>query len=250
MPDMLKQINRMKRWAVLTVLLYALALMALTVPVLLVAFGGWAKSGIGLQNALRTYLNWGYWLWLAVLLAGQDCLLLLPINISERRFPARRSLKTPITVGAFSSANLAFAGILSILFAAFADKTGDYLDLSYPAGKSPSGLVLLQFSPWLFFSGWSGQSFSAHFAGSDDPDSLLKRTTRWLLCGSILELLVAVPSHIIVRRREDCCAPAGTFWGIATGISIMLLCFGPGVFFLFVERFKRLQPKPQSDNKN
>jgi len=54
---------------------------------------------------------------------------------------------------------------------------------------------------------------------------------------------VAVPSHIIVRRRGDCCAPIGTFWGIVTGISVMLLCFGPGVFFLFVERCQRLQPK-------
>ena len=35
----------------------------------------------------------------------------------------------------------------------------------------------------------------------------------------------------------------GLFWGIATGISVMLLCFGPGVYFLFVERFGRLKPK-------
>ncbi len=82
-----------------------------------------------------------------------------------------------------------------------------------------------------------------NFARSDEPNSLLKRVTRWLLCGSILELLIAVPSHIIVRRRGDCCAPIGTFWGIVTGISVMLLCFGPGVYFLFVERFGRLQSK-------
>jgi hypothetical protein len=24
---------------------------------------------------------------------------------------------------------------------------------------------------------------------------------------------------------------------------VMLLCFGPGVYFLFAERFRRLQPK-------
>jgi hypothetical protein len=79
---------------------------------------------------------------------------------------------------------------------------------------------------------------------------LLKRSLRWLLRGSILELLVAVPSHIIVRRRGDCCAPLGTFWGIATGISVMLLCFGPSVFFLFVERFERLKPKSTSMDKS
>jgi hypothetical protein len=239
----------MKRWAALTVLLYALALIALTVPVLLIAFGGWAKNGIGLQNARKSYLNLGYWLWLAVLVAGQALLLLLPIDISERRLPARRPLKTPVIVASFFLANLVFAGILSILCAAFADKAGDYLDLSYPAGKSLSGFVLTTILTVLFF--WLVWSIVfRHFASSDDPDSLLKRTTRWLLCGSVLELLVAVPSHIIVRRRGDCCAPAGTFWGIATGISIMLLCFGPGVFFLFVERFRRLQPKAQSDNEN
>jgi hypothetical protein len=90
-----------------------------------------------------------------------------------------------------------------------------------------------------------------NFAKQDDPDALLKRITRWLLRGSILELLIAVPSHVIVRRRDDCCAPAGTFWGIATGISVMLLCFGPGVFFLFVERFHRLKRKiPDGDVQN
>ena len=40
------------------------------------------------------------------------------------------------------------------------------------------------------------------FAKTDDPNTLVKRTTRWLLRGSILELLVAVPSHIIARNRN------------------------------------------------
>jgi hypothetical protein len=61
----------------------------------------------------------------------------------------------------------------------------------------------------------------------------------WLLRGSILELLIAVPSHIVARRRGDCCAPLLSFWGIATGVTVMLLAFGPGVFFLLVERVRR-----------
>ena len=63
--------------------------------------------------------------------------------------------------------------------------------------------VLIFWLIWTVFF-WS-------FAKSDAPGALLKRLTRWLLGGSILELLVAVPSHVIVRRRDDCCAPAGTF---------------------------------------
>lgn len=246
----------MKRWAVLTVLLYALALIVLTVPILLIAFGSWSKNGnsVSLQSTLKIYLAWGYWLWLAVLVAGQALLLLLPLKIAERRLEPRRPLQTPILVGGFLLANLCFAGFFSILCAVFADKAGDYFDLSalFTAAVNPanqaaannSGLGTLLtaiVTVLIFWLIWA--AVFRQFAKSVDPDSFLKRITRWLLRGSILELLVAVPSHVIVRRRGDCCAPAGTFWGIATGISIMLLCFGPGVFFLFVERFKRLQPK-------
>jgi hypothetical protein len=78
---------------------------------------------------------------------------------------------------------------------------------------------------------------------NETPDAAA-RLTRVLLRGSILELLIAIPSHIVVRNRDVCCAPIGSFWGITTGLSVMLLCYGPGVFFLFVERARRKQPKP------
>jgi hypothetical protein len=238
----------MKHWAVLTVLLYALALLLLTVPVLLIAFGGWAKNGaMSLTDAFKIYLSWGYWLWLAVLVAGQALLLLLPINLAERRLPARRPVKVPVIVTGLFLANLFFAGLLAVFCAAFKEEGFGIFGFLTPFKAnevSPSDLqtvVGMIITILVFWFIWA--AIFRQFAQSDDPDALLKRGTRWLLRGSILELLVAVPSHIIVRRRDDCCAPAGTFWGIATGISVMLLCFGPGVFFLFVERFERLKPK-------
>ena len=76
----------MKRWAILTVILYALALILLTVPMVFVALGDWgAKSrGMNLKEIWSLYANFGYWLWLAVLVGGQFLLLLLPINLTER----------------------------------------------------------------------------------------------------------------------------------------------------------------------
>ncbi len=241
----------MKRWAILTALLYALALLLLTVPAVLAGFSGWANnSGVSLPEALKVYSYWWYWLWLAVLVAGQLLLLLLPINITERRLPARRPLQTPVIVTAFFLANLFMAGIVSILCAIF--KEDGFYPIVFLSGNTTNptawdfaaGAILTLLVFWLV---WAVVFRS--YAKSDEPDALLKRSTRWLLRGSILELLVAVPSHIIVRRRDDCCAPLGTFWGIATGISVMLLCFGPGVFFLFVERFERLKPKSPDENK-
>ena len=84
-------------------------------------------------------------------------------------------------------------------------------------------------SVFVFWTLWA--FIFGSFAKSDDPNAFIHRATGWLLRGSILELLIAVPSHIIVRRRGDCCAPIGTFWGITTGISVMLLCFGPAFSF-------------------
>ena len=69
----------------------------------------------------------------------------------------------------------------------------------------------------------------------------MTRAVNWLLRGSVAELLVAVPTHVIVRRRDDCCAPAATFWGIVTGLSVLLLAFGPGVYFLFARRAAALR---------
>jgi len=36
--------------------------------------------------------------------------------------------------------------------------------------------------------------------------------------------------------------PNLTFFGIATGIVIMALAFGPGLFFLFCKRFEKMKP--------
>jgi hypothetical protein len=256
--NFLAESKTMKRWAVLTVLLYALALLILTAPVLLIAFGGWGKSGaMGWPDVSKIYLNWGYWFWLALLVGGQMLLLLLPINIAERRLPARRPLKIPVIVTAFFLANIVFAGIFSILCAIVTDKAFDYFNLfaAFQSGAGQNGqnnnsgngtLATMIFTVIVFWIIWA--IIFHRSARADDPDALLKRATHWLLRGSILELLVAVPSHVIVRRRDDCCAPIGTFWGIATGISVMLLCFGPGVFFLFVERCRKLKPKSVANN--
>jgi hypothetical protein len=115
----------MKRWAILTILLYALALLLLTAPVVLIAFGNWGVHGDNLtfKNLLQIYAAWQYWLWLGVVVAGQVLLLLLPINLAEKRLPARRKLKVPVIVTAFFLANLFVAGIFSMVCAIFLDNS-------------------------------------------------------------------------------------------------------------------------------
>jgi hypothetical protein len=76
-----------------------------------------------------------------------------------------------------------------------------------------------------------------------EPSGVISHQCRLMFRGSILELLVAVPTHIVARSRDYCCAGAMTFVGLTLGISVMLFSFGPAVFFLYAARWRRLHPE-------
>ena len=106
-------------------------------------------------------------------------------------------------------------------------------------------IIDIVFITLILWSVWSVVFW--RFRRKDEDGNSFDRLIKWLLRGSILELLVAVPSHVFVRQRDDCCAPAITFWGITTGLSVMLMAFGPAVFFLFAKRFGCLKPKAENE---
>src|SRR5262245_53291625 len=118
----------MRRWAIVTVALYALVLLLLTVPVSLVAWLKWsAGSGwvIGSDSPIgevtRIFAHWGYLLWLGVMVTAQALLLMVPVAAAERRPVRRRPLLVPVVVAAFLLANLFLAGVFVVLSAATGD---------------------------------------------------------------------------------------------------------------------------------
>jgi len=239
----------MKRWALLTVLLYGLVLVLLTVPVCIFSAVRWGAEapewGLAAWEVFQT--GW-YWVWLAVLMGIHALLLLVPVRAAEDRPRSRRSLTVPIVVATFLFTNLLVTGLFGLFAAVGGDQMFEHMAVPFEWGVElatsigipfTSGLVVTLNMIGLFAFFWLlwGLVFY-HYAKADDAETLVRRVTHWLLRGSILELLVAVPSHIIVRSRNECCAPFATFWGIVTGLSIMLLSFGPGVLFLFTRRIR------------
>lgn len=227
----------MKRWALLTVALYLVALAVLSYPGLWLGFG-WGPHakppfGVGhnpsLYELFDAYNAPIVWIWAAVMVLGQALLLLVPIGSAARRPKPRRKLLVPIVTASFFMALLVFCAGFCLLLVIFGD-------------GSFNGLPLLLAGGLVTACGWAFWGYIFYrFRHTTDPDLLTNRLMRWLLGGSILELLVAVPSHIIVRQRGDCCAPGGTFFGISTGIAVMLMSFGPGVLFLFAKRIDLLR---------
>ena len=218
----------MKRWAVLVVLLYFLILVALTAPLIFVAFYPLKVA----SASLGPFSEWPYWAGLGVFLAAQAMMLLVPVDLSLVRPKAQRSVLWPILASGLMMGALG-TGVAVSINEFIRKENADSTSAALPWG------VLLGL--------WALWTVVFYRINRDAPAmDVVTRQCRYLLKGSILELLVAVPTHVVARMRDYCCAGFWTFLGIAFGVAVMLFSFGPGVFFLFAARWKRLHPSERA----
>ena len=212
----------MFRWALLVVALYGLLLVVLTLLLLSVA-SNWPLNPLNLLGV------WEYWAFIFVQLLCQAALLLVPVRHSRARPTSRISLLPALIGAGLLMGILALGASLALLGLVRGDE----------AWNSPAeawGPLVVGGLVWF---GWSVMFFRL---SRRDPLDVVSRQCRMLLKASILELLVAVPTHVVVRHRDYCCAGFLTFVGLVAGISVMLASFGPGVYFLFLDRWKQLHP--------
>ncbi len=78
--------------------------------------------------------------------------------------------------------------------------------------------------------------------------TLASRLFQALFRGSLLELLVAIPSHVIASRRPGCFVGMLTGLGVSGGIAVMLWAFGPGIILLFLRERHRRESKEERQN--
>ncbi len=230
----------MKRWSVIVAVLYALMLAVLSLPVFLAAFfplNGLPNAGDGLKAvtnvATGMYGAWQWWLWLAVMGLAQAAMLAVPVRLASRRPMTRLPLLLTVLTGSLMMGGLVTGGIFSLCEFAFggqaSDQASDVLSIWIPLGMGVAA-----------WCGWALIFF--RLGRTTGPQDFVSRLCKTLLKGSILELLIAVPTHIVARYRDYCCAGFMTFIGLTLGMSVMLFSFGPGVFFLFAARWRRLHP--------
>jgi hypothetical protein len=85
--------------------------------------------------------------------------------------------------------------------------------------------------------------FHRHMRGLD-RQTALQKVFRWLFAGTVIEMFVAVPAHVLILRSRgtDCYCERGTWTGVAFGCTAALWLFGPGVLLLlWRERRRREQ---------
>jgi len=216
-----------RKWGLVVTLFYVAAVVLLLLPLGVALIEDWSNVAQLHRRVMEIYEYWVTWVWAGILVLGQILLVALSVDTSDRRLKPRTRIVFSIAAAGLLLALLTFAAVSSVAVAIRGD-SADNWGWALFAG----GLIV----PWVLWS-------MAFYRYSKDTDDVVTVGVKWLLRGSVLELLIAVPAHIIVRRRNDCCAPAVTGFGIATGIAIMLLSFGPSVIFLFKKRMDRLKAK-------
>ena len=66
---------------------------------------------------------------------------------------------------------------------------------------------------------------------------------RMLLTANLLELLIAVPMHLVARRRTVCCAGMASAMAIGLGVVIAVVTIGPVMFWLYYRRWDQVRQK-------
>jgi hypothetical protein len=218
----------MRKWGVIVTLGYALLMLVLMVPGWVLLVGDFSGRASFYAYVKDDYAGWIPWTMVGVLAASQALLLFLKVDTSRKRLKPRSHILVSSALTAFFLALLTLAGGFSAWVAFKGDKGLDFVD------RLPGGAVWI-LAAWVFLWLLWGIVFYRFSCDSSDP---VTRAVSWLIRGSVLELLIAVPAHVIVRRRHDCSAPGATAFGITSGIAIMLLAFGPSVLLLYKKRME------------
>lgn len=218
----------MRRWGVLITAFYVLILAFFILPGLIYLWGDEVPSTIEIARGLfdpRAFLEggWAVWVGIAIFATAQALLLFVSVDTTRKRLLPRRRVAVSVATITFAVGLLTAAVLWSVLVA-YLGEDDNFFD---------SWLTML-LTPLTFWVLWGIVFYSYR----DRISAHLDKAVNWLVAGSILELLIVVPCHIIIRQRGDCSAPIVTAFGIATGISVMLMAFGPCVFFLYQKRLR------------
>src|SRR5262249_2674901 len=150
-------------------------------------------SGRLTADILAVYQEWITWIFVGIVLAGQALLLFLSVDTSWRRLKPRAHILVSCLVTGTLSALLTGAAIFCFGMGIWGDRFGGEFVFR------GANVVACWGALWL---AWT-VVFYLYFR---NPDAQISRFTSWLLKGSVLELLIAVPAHVITRRRDDCSA--------------------------------------------
>ena len=160
-------------------------------------------------------------------------LFLLPRRGWNLRLAERgRPMKFSIVAGALISGFVSF-GLFMTMWELFVERGSFYI-----SGVVCWSVIAAMWLLWtiVFYVRWRSRTISRY--------SALSSVVRWMLTGTIAELLVASPVFAFVDDPDNCYCARGSFYGLFIGIAAMLWVFGPGILLLFLQERQRRLSSP------
>lgn len=161
--------------------------------------------------------------------------LFLPVRVATRRPVGRRSI---VLTASATLLLFALLGIGSLMLLSDAFQAAEIAPDWVQALLFPLSILVCVAWPLWAITFW-------RYARRVDALSAFDRACAWLVRGSILELLVAVPVHVWVRHRNECSVGMGSALAIAVGLFVAFVACGPGLVLLFAERAERIRLPPE-----
>lgn len=72
-----------------------------------------------------------------------------------------------------------------------------------------------------------------------EVDNIYKKYLITLISGSLLELIITVPLHIIIIKRGGCFAGIYSLFGIIGGFFVLVFVMGPSIFLFLIYFYKK-----------
>lgn len=214
-------------WVYFVLFVYVLLVLTVTFgPSVLVLSGGGGVFGLAVTG-----------LYTLVVIACGASLMVLPVSRSTMRAPRRRAIWFPLV----GSATMALALFFGMGIAAH--------EFAFPGAstrQSENALLVLHLALPAVWFGWVGLFWT--LGRPLDPQRFNGRLYKTLLAGSVIEMLVALQMHLVVRRRTECCAGLATGLGIGIGVIVMVIALGPAVYFLCYQRYQQTYARRHNDN--
>ncbi len=203
-----------------------------------------------LADWLRSYCDMlGDWDWVAscglfaLAFAASQIVFLLPaIRMRPPMGERARSLALSLVLGAAIASFLLVGMAAGALELGASLVTGIYAETPWGEHEDLGNIEwLMVVLLMMLLASWGVWSFVLLvYTRQLWADKILARLVRFLLAGTVFEILIMVPIDIMVRRRTDCYCSTGSFAALSIAATAGIWLAGPGVYFLLTTKQRRL----------
>lgn len=173
------------------------------------------------------------WVSIGVIIAAAQMVLLWPVRRPTFRLKRGWSVKTSLALAGLAFAllvlgivNMAIGLLQLIEFEPMIDDPGVTMLVIVAMGYAllvwlPATLLLLRFTR------------------RRTPEQAIGDASAWVLRGTVIEVLAAIPLDVMLRRKTDCYCFAGTFWTLTICGVVGVFVAGPAILLPLLARRRR-----------